>query len=69
MIIFFMIAIHRAWQMIGARNTRVLAKVGDLLRERTTTTIVPDAVEEGDDDGGATSLVATGGLAMRVPST
>jgi hypothetical protein len=68
-IIFFMIAIYRAWQMIGARNTRVLAMVGDLLRERTTTTVVLDAVEEGDDDGGgATSLVATSGSAVPVPS-
>jgi PAS domain S-box-containing protein len=36
-IVFFMIAIARAWQMIGARDTRLAAMVGDLLRERTTT--------------------------------
>jgi hypothetical protein len=67
-IIFFMIAIYQAWQMIGARNTRMLATVVDLLRDRTTATVVPDTVEEGDDDGGATSLVATSASAMRVPS-
>jgi hypothetical protein len=36
-IIFFMIAIYRAWQMIGARDTRVVAVVGDLVRERHAT--------------------------------
>jgi hypothetical protein len=33
-IAFFMLAIARAWQMIGARDTRIVAVVGDLLRER-----------------------------------
>jgi hypothetical protein len=57
-IVFFMIAIYQAWHMIGARNTRVLAMVGDLLPDRTTTTIVLDGIEEGDDDGAAMILVA-----------
>jgi hypothetical protein len=33
-IIFFVVAIARAWQMIGARDTRMVAVAGDLLRER-----------------------------------
>jgi hypothetical protein len=33
-IIFFIVAIGRAWQMIGARRTGMVAAVGDLLRER-----------------------------------
>lgn len=33
-LIFFMIAIARAWQMIGARDTGLVAVVGDLVRER-----------------------------------
>jgi len=49
-IVFFMIAIARAWQMIGARNTRVATIVGELLLERSALAVVPDAVE---DDAGA----------------
>ena len=41
-IIFFVLAIARAWQMIGARGARVLAVVGDLLRDRLTPAIAPD---------------------------
>jgi hypothetical protein len=47
-IIFFVLAIARAWQMIGARDTRMVAVVSDLLRERQhkQTTIVPDSVDD-----------------------
>jgi hypothetical protein len=34
-VIFFVIGTTRAWQMIGARNTRVLALAGGLVRERS----------------------------------
>lgn len=34
-IIFFVIGTTRAWRMMGARNTRVLALAGDLVRERS----------------------------------
>jgi orotate phosphoribosyltransferase-like protein len=43
-----MIAIARAWQMIGAWNTRVAAMMGDLLRERSASAAVADGIE---DDG------------------
>jgi len=46
--VFFMIAIARAWQMIGAWNTRVAAMMGDLLRERSASAAVADGIE---DDG------------------
>jgi hypothetical protein len=36
-IIFFVIAIARAWQMIGARDTGLMAVVADLVRERHPT--------------------------------
>jgi hypothetical protein len=41
LIIFFMIATYRAWQMIGGQNTRVLALAADLLWEPETTAAVP----------------------------
>lgn len=66
-IVFFMIAIARAWQMIGARNTRVVAMVGELLRERSTTAIAPAANAEADT--GAKSRVAVNGSATRMVST
>jgi hypothetical protein len=40
-IIFFVIATYRAWQMICGRNTKLLALAADLLRERGTTAAVP----------------------------
>ncbi len=40
-IIFFVIAIYRAWQMIGGQNTQLLALAADLLRERGNTAAVP----------------------------
>lgn len=47
-IIFFLLAIARAWQMIGARDTRILAVVSDLLRERQAeqTAVASKSVEE-----------------------
>ncbi len=36
-LIFFVIATYRAWQMIGGQNTQLLALTADLLRERGTT--------------------------------
>lgn len=48
-IILFMIAIARAWQMIGARNTRTLAVVSGLLRERRREE--PAGLPERVDDG------------------
>jgi hypothetical protein len=47
-IIFFIVAIGRAWQMIGARHSGLLAAVSDLLRERLheQTTVHPDTVDE-----------------------
>jgi hypothetical protein len=47
-IIFFIVAIGRAWQMIGARHTGMLAAVSDLLRERQhePTTIHTNGVDE-----------------------
>jgi len=41
LIIFFVIATYRAWQMIGGQNTQLLALAADLLRERGTTATVP----------------------------
>jgi hypothetical protein len=57
-IVFFLIAIARAWQMIGARNTRVTAMISDLLRERNTAPVVADAVEYAKADVAATSPAA-----------
>jgi hypothetical protein len=54
-IIFFVIAIYRAWQMIGVRDTHMAAVVGHLVRERRTSAVVPD----GDDEDGQ---VASAGL-------
>jgi len=64
-IVFFMIAIARAWQMIGARNTRVMAMVGDLLRERSATAVIPSAAEDGKGEMTATGPVAANGSAAR----
>jgi hypothetical protein len=48
MIVFFFVAITRAWQMIGARSTRVTTVVSDLLRERQhqETVAAPDNVDD-----------------------
>jgi hypothetical protein len=48
MIVFFLVAITKAWQMIGARSTRVTAVVSDLLRERQhrETVAAPDSVDD-----------------------
>jgi hypothetical protein len=43
-IIFFVIAIARAWQMIGARDIRLVPIVGELVRERHGTATTPPAV-------------------------
>jgi hypothetical protein len=47
-IAFFMIAIARAWQMIGARDTGMVAVLGDLLRERRhdQTAVLPESDDE-----------------------
>jgi hypothetical protein len=66
-IVFFMIAIARAWRMIGARNTRVVAMVGELLRERNSAAVVPDAGEVADI--GAQGPVAANGSPARTLST
>jgi hypothetical protein len=59
-IIFFVLAIARAWQMIGGRGARVLAVVGDLVRERLTPAVSPDKHEP---DGPTPSLaLPVGGL-------
>ncbi len=55
MIIFFVITIARAWQMLGARGTRVLAMLAELLRERSTTAVATGA---GEDPEGV--MAATG---------
>jgi hypothetical protein len=47
-IIFFVIAIARAWHMIGARDTGLLAVAADLLRQRNTPAAVPAPGEDGD---------------------
>jgi hypothetical protein len=62
-IVFFLIAIARAWRMIGARNTRVTAMISDLLRERNTTPVVADAVEHAKADVAATRPAAVSGSA------
>jgi len=41
LIIFFMIAAYRAWQMIGGQNTQLLALAAGPLREPGTTGAVP----------------------------
>lgn len=41
LIIFFIIATYRAWQMIGGQNTALLALAASLLRERQTAAAVP----------------------------
>jgi hypothetical protein len=63
-IVFFMIAIARAWRMIGARNTRVVAMVGELLRERNTAAALPDAGEVADI-GAKGPVAADGSVARR----
>ena len=47
-IIFFIVAIGRAWQMIGARHTGVVAALSDLLRERQPeqAAVVPDSIDD-----------------------
>ena len=40
-IVFFLIAIARAWQMIGARNTRVTAMISDLLWNQIPLPLLP----------------------------
>jgi hypothetical protein len=66
-IVFFIIAIARAWQMIGARNTRVTAMISDLLRQPNTTAVVADTVEYAKADVAATSPAAvSGSAALRV---
>jgi hypothetical protein len=61
-IAFFMIAIARAWQMIGARDTGLMAVVGNLLRERHgTPPTSAEAVPTSTIDAHTTDLdVATG---------
>jgi hypothetical protein len=50
-IIFFILAIGRAWQMIGARHTGMVATVIDLLRERQPqqTTVIPNKTDDTTD--------------------
>jgi hypothetical protein len=67
-IVFFMIATARAWQMIGARETRALTVVGNLMRERNIKATVGDPVEDEDGDVAPTDLVAANGSATRVRS-
>ena len=66
-IVFFMIAIARAWQMIGARNTRVLAMVGDILRERTAAAV--GGKDAADTDIRTAGPVAANGSATQTLST
>jgi hypothetical protein len=49
LIVFFLVAITRAWQMIGARSTRIAAVLGDMLRERQhqETVAAPNTVDDG----------------------
>jgi hypothetical protein len=41
LIIFFLIATYRAWQMIGGQSTQLLALAAELVREPGTTAAVP----------------------------
>ena len=53
MVIFFVIAIARTWQLIGVRDTGLAAVVSDLVRERQRSPAnAPAAVNEttGDAD-------------------
>jgi hypothetical protein len=54
-IVFFIVAIARAWRMIGARDTRMLAVIGTLLRERGAEVGVAEAGDERSDDGDSVS--------------
>jgi len=53
-VVFFLIAIARAWQLLGARDTGLAAVVADLVRERHRTPAnAPAAVNETTDDVGS----------------
>jgi hypothetical protein len=64
-IVFFVIAIARAWQMIGARGTRLLAMVADLLQERSATSDPATADEDSGSVVAATEDPAGGGCSVR----
>ncbi|HTV12572.1 MAG TPA: hypothetical protein VME20_12010 [Acidimicrobiales bacterium] len=53
-IVFFVIAVQRAWELLGARDTRMAAVVGHLVRERRALAMVPTAVSETTDDATST---------------
>ena len=53
-VLFFLIAIARAWQLIGVHDTGLAAVIGDLMRERHHAPAdAPAAVPEGTGDAGS----------------
>jgi hypothetical protein len=55
LVAFVVVAINRAWRMIGARNTRFVGVVSDLVRDQRA---VPDSTlaQDGEKDGSSVRL-------------
>jgi drug/metabolite transporter (DMT)-like permease len=54
LLILFIVAIVRAWQMIGGRDTRVTAVLGDVLRNHKSLVLDPENDGSGRCDNGST---------------